>query len=71
MFMGYHPDFEEMYAFFGALGYHLIFRKMHTGDGAPMKGNIDTELVLQAMIDYNEYSKAVIVSGDGDFACLV
>ena len=23
------------------------------------------------MIDYNNYVKAVIVSGDGDFACLV
>lgn len=23
------------------------------------------------MIDYKEYSKAVIVSGDGDFACLI
>ena len=23
------------------------------------------------MIDYNEYDKAVIVSSDGDFACLV
>jgi len=71
MFMGYHPDFELMYEFFGELGYTLIFRKMHTGEWAPMKGNIDTELVLQAMIDYEKYDKAVIVSGDGDFACLV
>lgn len=23
------------------------------------------------MIDYEEYGKAIIVSGDGDFACLV
>ena len=37
MFMGYHPDFEEMYKFFGEIGYDLIFRKMHTGDGVPMK----------------------------------
>jgi uncharacterized LabA/DUF88 family protein len=34
------------------------------------KGNIDAELVLQAMIDFNEYSSAVLVSGDGDFYCL-
>ena len=35
------------------------------------KGNVDAELVLQAMHDYQNYNKAVIVSGDGDFYCLV
>lgn len=35
------------------------------------KGNCDAELVLQAMIDYTEYEKAVIITGDGDFYCLV
>ena len=36
-----------------------------------IKGNVDADLVLQAMIDYPNYNKAVIVSGDGDFYCLV
>src|SRR5581483_1444150 len=36
-----------------------------------IKGNIDAELVLWAMKDFAEYDKAVIVSGDGDFYCLV
>lgn len=36
-----------------------------------VKGNVDAELVLQAMIDYNSYDKAVIVTSDGDFYCLV
>jgi len=36
-----------------------------------VKGNCDAELVLQAMIDYKHYDKAIIVSGDGDFHCLV
>ena len=35
------------------------------------KGNVDAELVLQAMIDYGDYERAVIVTSDGDFACLV
>lgn len=35
------------------------------------KGNCDAELVLQAMIEFDNYDKAVIVSGDGDFQCLV
>ena len=36
-----------------------------------LKGNVDAELVLQAMIDYANYERAVIVTSDGDFACLV
>jgi uncharacterized LabA/DUF88 family protein len=32
---------------------------------------VDAELVLQAMIDKDVYDKAVLVSGDWDFACLV
>ena len=38
-----------------------------------MKGNCDAELVLQAASDFYEVKlkKAVIVTGDGDFACLV
>ena len=36
-----------------------------------VKGNVDAELVLQAMIDYQQYQRAIIVTGDGDFYCLV
>lgn len=36
-----------------------------------VKGNIDAELVLYAMKEINNYNKAIIVSGDGDFYCLV
>ncbi|MFA6447097.1 MAG: NYN domain-containing protein [Patescibacteria group bacterium] len=35
------------------------------------KGNCDAELVLHAMIEYPNFDKAVIVTGDGDFYCLV
>lgn len=37
----------------------------------PVKGNIDAELVLWAMKEMSNYDKAVLVSGDGDFYCLV
>ena len=32
---------------------------------------MDAELVLHTMIEYPNYDKAIIVSGDGDFHCLV
>ena len=35
------------------------------------KGNCDADLVLRAMIEYPNYDKAVIVSGDGDYYSLV
>lgn len=35
-----------------------------------VKGNVDADLVLQAMMDYSNYDKAVIVSSDGDFYSL-
>ncbi len=36
-----------------------------------VKGNIDADLVLHVMKEINNYSKAVIVSGDGDFYTLI
>jgi uncharacterized LabA/DUF88 family protein len=36
-----------------------------------VKGNVDAELVLHAMIEFSNYNKAIIVTGDGDFHCLV
>ena len=35
------------------------------------KGNVDAELVLYAMKELPKYDKAIIVSGDGDFYCIV
>ena len=36
------------------------------------KGNVDAELVLYAAAkEFKNYDKAVIVTGDGDFACLL
>ena len=33
------------------------------------KENVDAELVLHAMIEYPNYDRAIIVTGDGDFYC--
>ena len=39
-------------------------------DKPTVKGNVDAELVLYAMKEMPHYSKAIIVSGDGDFFSL-
>ena len=36
-----------------------------------MKGNVDAELVLHTMIHVDDFDKALIITGDGDFHCLI
>jgi uncharacterized LabA/DUF88 family protein len=52
-------------------GYILIFKPTLQLPDGRVKGNIDAELVLHTMIEYPNYDKALIVTGDGDFYCLV
>ncbi len=70
-FIGYVPENQSLYRSLQLYGYTIVFKPVtYHPDGKP-KGNVDAELVLQAMADYNEYEKAVIVTSDGDFQCLV
>lgn len=71
LFMGYVPEQVELYASLELSGYVLVFKPIVRNTGGAVKGNCDAELVLQAMIDFSHYDRAVIVSGDGDFHCLV
>ena len=74
VFIGYVSGNESLYTFLQKAGYVLVFKptleykkkgKFYT------KGNVDAELVLHTMIEFNNYDKAIIISGDGDFHCLV
>lgn len=71
LFIGKIDGNEKMYRQLKSYGYELIFKPTtKDGSGKP-KGNIDAELVLHsAAIEFNNYDKAIIVSGDGDFRCL-
>ncbi|MDP4008494.1 MAG: NYN domain-containing protein [Candidatus Peregrinibacteria bacterium] len=71
MFMGFKPDEQHMYEALSEYGYDLVFKPAITLKNGTTKGNCDADLVLQAMIDYKKYDKAIIVSGDGDFHCLI
>jgi uncharacterized LabA/DUF88 family protein len=70
-FIGYVPDNTGLYNYLQDSGYQLVFKPvLKTRDGK-IKGNCDAELVLQVMIDLKKYDKAIIVSSNGDFYCLV
>ncbi|MFO0971452.1 MAG: NYN domain-containing protein [Candidatus Saccharimonadales bacterium] len=71
IFIGYMPSNRELYSFLQDAGFNCVFRPTLTYKDGKTKGNCDAELVLQAMIDIEDYQKAIIVTGDGDFYCLV
>ena len=70
LFIGYIDKNKKMYDSLKKYGYKLIFKPTVVSKHE-IKGNVDAELVLHSMIEYKNYNKAVIVSGDGDFHCLV
>jgi uncharacterized LabA/DUF88 family protein len=71
IFIGYIPGNEALYTNLQNMGYVCIFKPTLELKDGRVKGNVDAELVLHTMIQYENFDKAVIVSGDGDFYCLV
>jgi uncharacterized LabA/DUF88 family protein len=83
MFIGYVPEFEDMYEYLRQSGYLIVLKptfdmtklraedRETEEDKRPVKGNIDADLVLWVMKEISNYDKAIIVSGDGDFYSLV
>ncbi len=71
LFIGYIPTNQSLYSSLQKSGYVLNFKPTIPDKDGSLKGNVDANLVLQAMIDYKKYHKAVIVTSDGDFYCLV
>ncbi|MFZ4591537.1 MAG: NYN domain-containing protein [Ignavibacteria bacterium] len=71
LFIGYDPTNSNLYTSLQTYGYIIVFKPTLTLPTGKTKGNIDAELVLHTMIEYDNFDKAVIVTGDGDFYCLV
>ena len=71
LFIDYIKQNEKLYKHLESDGYNLVYKPTVKDNFGKPKGNVDAELVLHAAaIEYPNYEKAVIVSGDGDFACL-
>lgn len=76
LFIGFDPQNNKLYSNLQRCGFVLVFKpviQFVDNDGnKTMKGNVDAELVLYASaVEYANYDKAVIISSDGDFACLI
>lgn len=75
LFIGFVKENQALYTYLQSVGYICIFKptlELKDKKGkVKIKGNVDAELVLHSMIEYENYDKAIIVSGDGDFHCLI
>mgnify|MGYP001596893373 CR=1 FL=1 len=74
LFIGFVHGNRSLYTYLQQAGYIVIWKPTleFVRDGQThIKGNVDGELILHAMIEYPHYEKAIIVSGDGDFNCLL
>jgi uncharacterized LabA/DUF88 family protein len=72
LFIGLVPDRLKFYQHLQESGYILVFKQTITVGGV-IKGNCDAELVLKVVSDLytDAYDDCLIVTGDGDFGCLV
>jgi len=71
LFIGYKSGNETLYTNLQKMGFFVVLKPTLELPDGTVKGNVDAELVLHAMIHIKEYDKAIIVTGDGDFHCLV
>jgi uncharacterized LabA/DUF88 family protein len=71
LFLGYMPHNNKLYTSLKKKGYQIIFKKLVGPHTKHVKGNCDAELILHSMIELNSFDQAIIISGDGDFYCLI
>lgn len=85
VYSGWEIDYKKFYIFLkdkylglyrklNKIGFELVFKEtsfMTKNSKVIYKGNIDTNLVLEAMKKIDNYDKAILISGDGDFHCLL
>jgi len=71
IFLGYQQKYEDLYTTLQKQGYICVFKPTIIYGNGKTKGNCDAELVLHTMLELNNFNKSVIITGDGDFYCLV
>ncbi len=72
LFIGLVPDRLKFYQHLQECGFILIFKQTISVSGI-IKGNCDAELVLKTVSDFytKSFTSCILITGDGDFGCLV
>lgn len=71
LFIGFLAENKKLYASLQQAGFVLVFKETYADHNGKVKGNVDAELIMEAMTTLADYDRALIVSGDGDFGVLV
>jgi len=74
IFVGYLKENQRFYDFLESIGYLIVFKptvRYRENGRYRVKGNVDIELAIKVLLEYDNFNKAVIVSGDGDFYTLI
>lgn len=71
LFIGYIEENNKLYTMLQQAGFICVFKPILKYKSGTIKGNVDAEMVLHTMIQFSNFDKAIIISGDGDFACLI
>src|ERR1035437_758039 len=67
IFLGYVKSNEYLYQKIEKDGFVIIFKEISFGKNGEIKGNCDSDMVLRICLDFWNFDKAVIISGDSDF----
>jgi uncharacterized LabA/DUF88 family protein len=67
IFLGYIKENEPFYQKIERHGFIILFKEVSYGPNGMVKGNCDSDMVLRICMDFWNFDKAVIISGDGDF----
>lgn len=72
LFIGLVPERVKFYEYLQNCGFVLVF-KQTVSVGEKIKGKCDAELVLKTTSDFyeKEFDSVILITGDGDFGCLV
>lgn len=71
IFIGFVALNQALYDRLQEADFLLKFKPTIPDSDGKLKGNVDADIVLRAILEINDYDKAVIVSSDGDFYSLV
>lgn len=71
IFIGFVALNQKLYDRLQESGFILHFKPTIPDDEGKIKGNVDADVVLSSMVEWNNYDKAIIVSSDGDFYSLI
>ena len=71
IFIGFVALNQKLYDRLQESGFILHFKPTVPDEEGNIKGNVDADMVLQTMIEWNNFDKAIIISSDGDFYSLV